>query len=155
MMIKITIILKDQQAHLNTDLICQGIIIWTFTTEHEFELLDQPVFLTISMYQIWCFVLWWTRNTWEWPEPNNTDKGQIIWKYQLKTVLGVSEDQLTQGANKLLINQAYWLCTNIKFDAWYNNEQVEPESGQNITLKKTKIHCLKLSLKNCPWIMYY
>ncbi len=39
---------------------------------------DQPVVLTISTYQIWYFVQWWTSETWEWPVPYNTDKGQLM-----------------------------------------------------------------------------
>ncbi len=33
----------------------------------EYKLVDQPLILKISTYQIGHFVLWWTCETWEWP----------------------------------------------------------------------------------------
>ncbi len=43
----------------------------------ECKVVDQPILLTILTNQIWLLAQWWTRNTWGWPEPYNTDKGQI------------------------------------------------------------------------------
>ncbi len=91
----------------------------------EFKLVDQPVLLTSLMNQIWHLAQWWTGNTWEWPEPYNTDKGQICCQRTFSDCLELKVSTF------MWINQSYWkflTCQTIKLDTWFSVEPGSPDS---------------------------
>ncbi len=60
---------------------CNVIIIWTFTTQGEFKLVNQPFLLIISTYRLRHLVQWWTPITWEGPCTYNTVNQ--IWLFEI------------------------------------------------------------------------
>ncbi len=73
-----------------------GIIIWTFPTQGENKIVDQSVLLTISTCSDWN-VQWWTWIFWEWPEPYNTDKGQIWFLEVINWRLSLAKQNINQS----------------------------------------------------------
>ena len=83
-----------------------------FKIQDEYKFVYWPVLLIVSTNQIWHFVLWWTGETWEWPVPYNTDKGQI-WLFGIV---------ILPWHNDLAVYNARWVQT-CRFDSLFGNIQ--------------------------------